>query len=244
MLQGRLDNAYALSRPPGHHCLPDFPNGFCLINNIGVAIRSAQMAGLGQRFAVIDWDVHHGNGTEAVFYEDPDVLTISIHQEHNYPLDTGEIDKRGSGAGIGKNMNIPLPPGAGHATYLEAMERLVLPAVRAHQPDAIVIACGFDAAAADPLGHMLAHADTFREMTRMVLGLAGEVCAGRVVAVHEGGYSEWYVPFCGHAVLEEMSGSAVTVPDPMAEAYRIRQPNARMQAVFSDLIGEYVDYFA
>ncbi len=244
VLQGRLDNAYALSRPPGHHCLPDFPNGFCLINNIGVAIRSAQMAGLGQRFAVIDWDVHHGNGTEAVFYEDPDVLTISIHQEHNYPLDTGEIDKRGSGAGIGKNMNIPLPPGAGHATYLEAMERLVLPAVRAHQPDAIVIACGFDAAAADPLGHMLAHADTFREMTRMVLGLAGEVCAGRVVAVHEGGYSEWYVPFCGHAVLEEMSGSAVTVPDPMAEAYRIRQPNARMQAVFSDLIGEYVDYFA
>ena len=90
VLEGQVDNAYALSRPPGHHCLPDFPNGFCLLSNLGVAIRAAQAAGLVRRVAVIDWDVHHGNGTEAVFIDDPDVLAISLHQERNYPVDTGE----------------------------------------------------------------------------------------------------------------------------------------------------------
>lgn len=244
VLDGSLDVAYSLSRPPGHHALPDTPNGFCLINNIGVAIRAAQAEGRARRFVVLDWDVHHGNGTEAVFYDDPDVLTISIHQEHNYPLDTGEIDKRGEGAGLGANMNIPLPPGAGHATYLEAMERLVLPAIRAHAPDVIIVASGYDAAAADPLGHMLAHAATFNEMTRMVMDLADDICGGKVVAVHEGGYAEWYVPFCGHAMIEALSGSDITAPDPMAQTYAIRQPNARMQAVFSQLIDEYVAYFA
>lgn len=89
VLQGHAPNAYALSRPPGHHCLPDFPNGFCLLANIAIAIRAAQAAGLAQRIAVVDWDVHHGNGTEANFYEDADVLTISLHQDRNYPLDTG-----------------------------------------------------------------------------------------------------------------------------------------------------------
>ncbi len=243
VLRGELDNAYALSRPPGHHALPDFPNGFCLLNNIGIAIHAARAAGLARRVAVIDWDVHHGNGTEAVFYDDPDVLTISIHQEHNYPLDTGEIDKRGAGAGEGANMNIPLPPGAGHATWLEVMERLVLPRVRAHKPEVIVIASGYDAAAADPLAHMLLHADSFRQMTRMLRDLADEMCAGRLVAVHEGGYADWYVPFCGHAVIEEMAESPTTAPDPMAETYRIRQPNARSQAFFSGLIDEFERYF-
>jgi acetoin utilization deacetylase AcuC-like enzyme len=244
VLSGEVDNAYALSRPPGHHSLPDLPNGFCLLNNIGVAVRAAQAAGLAQRVVVLDWDVHHGNGTEAVFYDDPEVLTISIHQEHNYPLDTGEIDKRGAGAGAGANINIPLPPGAGHATYLEVMERLVLPAIRAHRPEVIVVASGYDAAAADPLGHMLAHVATFGEMTRMVRALADELCGGQLVAVHEGGYSEWYVPFCGHAVVQEMSGSAITAPDPMAATYSARQPNARMQAVFSDIVNDYVAFFA
>ncbi len=244
VLEGELETAYALSRPPGHHALPELPNGFCLINNIGVALRAAQAEGRLRRAAVVDWDVHHGNGTEAVFYDDPEVLTISIHQEHNYPLDTGGIEARGRGAGLGANMNIPLPPGAGHASYLAAMDRLVLPALRAHRPEVIVIASGFDAAVADPLGRMLAHAATFREMTRRMVAVAGELCAGRVVAVHEGGYSEWYVPFCGHAVLEELSGSPVTAPDPMAETYARRQPNPRMQAVFGDILAEYVAFFS
>jgi acetoin utilization deacetylase AcuC-like enzyme len=108
-----VENAYALSRPPGHHCLPDFPNGFCLLNNIAIAVEAAMAEGLSQRVAVIDWDVHHGNGTEAIFYDRDDVLTISIHQERNYPQDSGDFEDRGSDAGEGYNLNIPLPPGAG-----------------------------------------------------------------------------------------------------------------------------------
>ncbi len=244
VLEGRLDNAYALSRPPGHHCLPDFPNGFCLLANLAIAIRAAQAAGLVRRVAVIDWDVHHGNGTEAIFYDEAEVLTISLHQERNYPLDTGAAQDRGRGAGLGANMNIPLPPGAGHATYIEAMERLVAPAIRAHQPEVIVVACGFDAGALDPLGRMLASAETFREMTAIARALAGELCGGRLMMAHEGGYNEVHVPFCGHAVLEAMSDAQAHAPDPLAETIAARQPSARMQAVFSGLIGELEDFFS
>lgn len=113
VVTGEVQNAYALSRPPGHHALPDWPNGFCLINNIAVAIRAAQAEGHVRRVAVVDWDVHHGNGTEAIFYDDPDVLTISLHQERNYPLDSGASEDRGHAAGLGFNINLPLPPGLG-----------------------------------------------------------------------------------------------------------------------------------
>ena len=155
VLTGAATNAYALSRPPGHHCLPDWPNGFCLLANIAIAIRAAQAKGLARRIAVVDWDVHHGNGTEAIFLSDPSVLTLSIHQEWNYPLDTGAATVRGEGKGHGFNLNIPLPPGAGHESYLEVMERIVLPALARFRPEAIMVACGYDAAALDPLGRML-----------------------------------------------------------------------------------------
>lgn len=242
VLTGKLTNAYALSRPPGHHCLPDFPNGFCLLANLAIAIRTMQAEGHARRFAVLDWDVHHGNGTEAVFIEDPDVLTISIHQERNYPIDTGDADVRGEGAGQGANINVPLPPGGGHRTYLEAMERIALPAIRAFEPEIIVIANGYDAALIDPLSCMLATADTFRQMTRMVMELADDICDGRLMMAHEGGYSEVYVPFCGHAVLEEMSGSETRAPDPLAEVFAARQPNVRMEAVYSELLKELASF--
>lgn len=232
--RGQCRNAYALSRPPGHHCLPDFPNGFCLLANIAIAIEAMIARGQGARFAVVDWDVHHGNGTEAIFYDRADVLTISLHQEHCYPQDTGEIEAQGRGAGLGANVNVPLPPGAGHAAYLEAMERIVVPRLRAFGADLVFVACGFDAAGFDPLSRMLCSAQTFRAMTSMIM----EVTGGRFVAAHEGGYSEMYVPFCGHAMLEEMSGSAIHAPDPMAERIAGQQPNARMQAFHSTLIEE------
>lgn len=238
VLRGDLDNAYALSRPPGHHCLPDWPNGFCLLANIAIAIESARAEGLVGRVAVIDWDVHHGNGTEAVYYDRADTLTISIHQERNYPLDTGDVADRGTGAGTGYNMNIPLVPGAGHVAYLEVMEKIVLPALDAFRPEAIVIACGYDASAFDPLARMLATAETFREMTRMVKDAAARLCQGRLLLVHEGGYSEAYVPFCGHATIEALTGSATAAPDPMGYAVAARQPNARFNAFVSTLIDE------
>lgn len=227
---GALDNAYALSRPPGHHCLPDFPNGFCLLANIAIAIEEAQSKGRAKRVVVLDWDVHHGNGTEAIYYDRDDVLTISIHQEGNYPLDTGAFADRGRGAGEGFNLNLPLPAGAGHTAYLHVMDRIVLPQIEAFAPDLIIVACGFDASAIDPLARMLATAQTFREMTKRVKDAAERLCDGRLVLVHEGGYSEAYVPFCGHATLEALSGSTITAPDPLAEALNIRQPNPRFDA--------------
>jgi acetoin utilization deacetylase AcuC-like enzyme len=230
VLTGTARNAYALSRPPGHHCTADFPNGFCLLNNIAVAIRAAQAGGLVRRVAVVDWDVHHGNGTEAIFWHDPDVLTISLHQDRNYPLDTGGVDAVGGPGAEGSNLNLPLPPGCGHAAYLHAMERVVLPALTRFRPEVIIVACGFDAAAVDPLGRMLLTADTFRAMTRQLIQAAATLCGGKLVLVHEGGYSEVYVPFCGHAVLQELSGAPVTAPDPLATTLQKRQPDARFDA--------------
>ena len=243
VLTGAATNAYALSRPPGHHCLPDWPNGFCLLANIAIAIRAAQKKGLARRIAVVDWDVHHGNGTEAIFLSDPSVLTLSIHQEWNYPLDTGATTVRGEGKGHGFNMNIPLPPGAGHESYLEVMERIVLPALARFRPEAIVVACGYDAAALDPLGRMLATAETFRLMTRKMMQAAEDLCDGKLILVHEGGYSETYVPFCGHAVIEEMSGTAIRVPDPLAETVAARQPGPAWQAHLSAHIAELAGFF-
>ncbi len=243
VLEGKYQNAYALSRPPGHHCLPDWPNGFCLMNNIGIAIKSALANQLAHKIAVVDWDVHHGNGTEAIFFDDRNVLTISIHQERNYPLDTGGIDAKGKGAGLGFNMNIPLPPGAGHATYVEAMQRLILPKLRAFNPDVIVVACGFDASGVDPLSRMLAGSETFREMTRLLMQAADELCSGKLAMAHEGGYSEVHVPFCGHAVLEEMSGSEITAKDPLGPRLQGQQPGPAIQSFYSNLIGEFVREF-
>ncbi len=241
VLTGTCRNAYALSRPPGHHCLPDWQNGFCLLANIAIAIEAARAKGQAKRFAVLDWDVHHGNGTEAIYYSDPDVLTISLHQDHNYPLDTGDVSDRGEGAGEGTNLNIPLPPGTGHKGYLAAMKRLALPAIRAFEPEVLIIACGFDASAFDPLSRMLASAETFRAMTAQVKDLAEDICAGRLMMAHEGGYSEVYVPFCGHAVLQEMSGSPITAPDPFKATLEARQPSARFDAFVETLIAEMAD---
>ncbi|MGJ8547121.1 MAG: class II histone deacetylase [Sulfitobacter sp.] len=236
--RGELENAYALSRPPGHHCLPDFPNGFCLLANIAVAIEAARAKGLAKRFVVLDWDVHHGNGTEAIFYDRDDVLSISLHQEGNYPLDTGAIGDRGRGAGEGFNINLPMYAGSGHTAYLHALERLVLPAITQFAPDMIIVACGYDAAVPDPLSTMLATADTFRQMTARVKQAAQTLCDGKLVLVHEGGYSEAYVPFCGHATLEALSGSAITAPDPLAQGFAIRQPSPKFDAFLRSSIDD------
>ncbi len=240
VLTGELANAYALTRPPGHHALPDYPNGFCLFANIAIAIEAAKAEGKATRFAVIDWDVHHGNGTEAIFYERDDVFTVSIHQDRNYPTDKGSAQDRGAGIGQGYNLNVPLPPGSGHNAYVEAMERLALPTVRAFAPDVVIIACGFDASGIDPLGRMMCHQATYQAMTEQVMHLAADVCDARLVMAHEGGYSEVYVPFCGHAVVAAMAGSDVTAPDPFGETWFLRQPNAEFDAFVSGQLDRMV----
>lgn len=230
VLKGTHENAYALARPPGHHCEAATPMGFCLMANIAIAIEAAKAKHPDLRVAVLDWDVHHGNGTESLFYDRPDVLTISFHQEGNYPLETGHLMDRGKDAGEGANINLPLPAGAGHTAYLHAIDRVAFPAVEVFNPDLIIVACGFDAAAVDPLARMLATAETFREMTLKIKALAERICDGKLVLSHEGGYSEIYVPFCGHATLEALSGSKIAAPDPMARALNNRQPGPRFDA--------------
>ncbi|MBS9717152.1 class II histone deacetylase [Pseudohalocynthiibacter aestuariivivens] len=244
VLKGEVENSYALSRPPGHHCLPDFPNGFCLMANLAIAIEAAFAEKLCGRVAVIDWDVHHGNGTEAIYYERDNVLAISLHQERNYPQDTGFVADRGEGAGKGCNINIPLPPGGGHVMYLEAMDRIVMPALYQFKPDVIVIANGYDASALDMLSRMLATANTFAQMTTRVKQAANDLCNGRLMMAHEGGYSELYVPFCGHAVLSEMSGSKIEAPDPLLSRVNGQQPSERLNAFYSELLAEMQEFFS
>jgi len=213
VLTGAVRNVYALVRPPGHHAVQDRGMGFCVFNNIAVAIRHAQRVHGVRRVAVVDWDVHHGNGTQTIFYEDPSVLTISIHQDGCYPLESGSIQERGAGPGLGTNLNAPLPPGSGHDAYLTTFEQVVGPALERFKPQLVIVASGFDASAYDPMGRMLLHSDSYRALTEMMMQLTD----GRLALIHEGGYSEFYVPFCGLAVVEKLAGRRTEVRDPYLE---------------------------
>lgn len=238
VLSGTARNAFSLSRPPGHHCLPDTPMGFCLLANIPIAIQAARAKHGVKRVAVVDWDVHHGNGTQAIYYEDSDTLTISLHQDRCFPPGYSGAEDRGAGKGAGANINIPLLPGGGHAVYMRAFERIVIPALEAFKPDLIVVASGLDASAVDPLARMNLHSDSYRAMTRSISDAANRLCEGRLVIVHEGGYSETYVPFCGHAVLEALSGESSDVVDPLMPMALAWQPDERFDALQFQIIEE------
>lgn len=219
VLDGRVRNAYALVRPPGHHARPETGMGFCMLGNAAIAIAKAQASRPGLRVAVMDWDVHHGNGTQAIFWEDPSVLTISMHQDQLFPAETGFLDECGGGRGEGYALNIPLPAGTGNEGYLHALSEVVVPAIRRFSPDAIVIPSGFDASCFDPLGRMSVTADGYRAMTRVMMELADEACQGRLMLTHEGGYSPTYVPICGVSVLSELCGVDVDVVHPLYRTF-------------------------
>lgn len=216
IIDGDLDNAYVLCRPPGHHAVRDAAMGFCLFANAAIGIRHAQKRGL-IRVATVDWDVHHGNGTQSIFYNDPNVLTISIHQNNLYPPNSGSIDEKGEKEGIGTNLNIPLPPGSGSGAYRHAFKELVMPALSAFDPEIIFLPCGYDASAMDPLGVMMLSSSDYAWMTNEIVQFAENGCEGRIVVTHEGGYSDVHVPFCGLAVLEALSGIDSGVEDPFDE---------------------------
>jgi acetoin utilization deacetylase AcuC-like enzyme len=210
-----VQNAYALVRPPGHHAEAALGRGFCIFGNVAIAALHARHSRGIERIATVDWDVHHGNGTQKAFYSDPNTLTISIHQDRWFPRESGMLEETGDGAGDGFNINVPLPPGSGHGAYLATFERVVIPALRAFRPQLIFVPSGFDGSMYDPLGRMMAYSETYRLMTRMMMEVAGELCEGRLVLSHEGGYAATYVPFCGLAVMEELTGIKSEVDDPM-----------------------------
>ncbi len=226
--KGEVDNAYSLTRPPGHHAERDRGRGFCIFNNIGLGVLNALSEGLTDRVAIVDWDVHHGNGTQQVFYDRSDVLTISIHQDMLYPADMGKVDEIGEAEGEGFNLNVPLPAGCGGGAYLAAMDQVVLPALEAFKPSLIVVACGYDASYFDPMSHMMLVSVHYREMTQKIMQAAEQLCDGRILFNHEGGYSDFYVPLCGLAVIEELTGIQTAVRDPYAGTKHV--PNQALQA--------------
>ena len=220
VLDGRVRAAYAMIRPPGHHALAGAGMGYCVFNNIAVAARYAQRRGA-RRPMIVDWDVHHGNGTQAAFYEDQSVLFLSLHQESWYPAASGSLDQVGADVGIGSTINIPLPAGSGDRAYLEAFDRLIVPAARRFQPDLLLVSAGQDAAMFDPLGRMMLTMDGFHALGLRARALAEQMCGGRLVLVQEGGYSLPYAPFCALGTLCGAAGASLPVPDPYAGSSEI-----------------------
>jgi|KBSSwiStaDraftv2_1062776.scaffolds.fasta_scaffold34462_3 acetoin utilization deacetylase AcuC-like enzyme len=211
---GRVRNAYALVRPPGHHAGPAGGSGYCVFSNVALtALHLQRERGVG-RVAIVDWDVHHGNGTQATFWTDPSVLAISLHQDGLFPVGSGHREETGAGEGEGATINVPLPAGSGRAAYLDAFDRVVRPALDRFAPQFVLVASGLDASMCDPLGRMNLTSECFGVLTDRVLDAAGELCDGRLVLCHEGGYSSAYVPYCGLAIVERLAGVATGVADP------------------------------
>jgi acetoin utilization deacetylase AcuC-like enzyme len=207
VLGGGADNAFAMVRPPGHHALPERAMGFCFFNNVAIAARYLlAIKGL-SRVMIIDWDLHHGNGTQEIFYESSDVLYVSLHQFPHYP-GTGSLYELGAGAGEGYTVNAPLPATFGDAEYLRVFDELVMPLGRKFKPEFILVSAGFDCHFRDPLGAMEVSEAGFAAMTRRIKRLAAETCEGRMVAALEGGYDLQALAESGRAVLEELGREA------------------------------------
>jgi acetoin utilization deacetylase AcuC-like enzyme len=208
VVEGEIDNAFVCCRPPGHHASMEQAMGFCLFNSVAVAARYLQSRHGLERIAILDWDVHHGNGTQEIFYADPAVLFVSLHQDDLYPKGLGAVEQRGAGEGEGATVNIPLPAGTGDEGYRYAFEEVVAPVVKRFRPDFILVSAGQDAAATDPHGRMSMTTEGFRALTRKTKRRAEQLCGGRVVAFLEGGYSLDHLPLCNLAVVEELAGLA------------------------------------
>jgi acetoin utilization deacetylase AcuC-like enzyme len=187
VISGELSSAFCAVRPPGHHAETQTAMGFCLFNNVAVGARYAQKKHGLERVAILDWDVHHGNGTQEIFYDDPTVLYISLHQYPYYP-GSGAASETGSGAGVGYTVNCPMPAGSGWKEYEAAFRSTILPALHRFQPQLLMISAGFDAHRDDPLAHIQLTDDSFAEMTKMMMEIASAYCNGKIVSVLEGGY--------------------------------------------------------
>lgn len=207
----RVRNAFVAARPPGHHALPDRAMGFCLLNNVAIGARHLQAVHGLKRVLIVDWDVHHGNGTQAIFNEDASVLYFSTHQFPFYP-GTGAHGERGTGAGAGATVNMPLPAGSGDAEILAAFREHLIPAADTFRPDFVLISAGFDAHDADPLANLQVTETGYAELTAIVTSLADRFAAGRIVSVLEGGYDLQALPLAVEAHIRALAISEGKVP--------------------------------
>ena len=187
IVSGSIDHAFCAVRPPGHHAEHDRAMGFCLFNNVAIAARYLQRKHGIARVLIVDWDVHHGNGTQHAFYDDPSVLFFSTHQYPHYP-GTGRPSEEGEGAGKGTTINVPMTAGEGDEVYCRLFEKVLIPAADNFKPDFVVLSAGFDAHRNDPLASMGLTEDGYAELTRLVVQIAQRHCNGRVLSSLEGGY--------------------------------------------------------
>ncbi|MBA3947401.1 MAG: histone deacetylase [Herpetosiphonaceae bacterium] len=202
---GTVANAFAVVRPPGHHATATRAMGFCLVNNVAVAAQYA-LDHLGvKRIAIIDWDVHHGNGTQDIFYGNAQVLYCSTHNYPFYP-GTGHWQEMGQGVGYGTTLNVPLPPGTDETAFVRTYDELIIPALRRFEPDMIMVSAGYDAHWADPLGAMLVSTTGYALVATKVYNLAADVCGGRIVCALEGGYHPPALVECIIATLQVLRG--------------------------------------
>jgi len=187
LFAGRIHSGFALVRPPGHHAEADRGMGFCIYNNVAVAARYAQDRGWARKILIVDWDLHHGNGTQHMFEADNSVLYFSTHQYPFYP-GTGSAEEVGNGKGAGYTVNVPLPGGQGNADFLHIYQEILAPIAEQFQPDLVLVSAGFDIYDQDPLGSMRVTADGFGEITRCLRRIAEAHCRGRILLTLEGGY--------------------------------------------------------
>ncbi|MGC9435933.1 MAG: histone deacetylase family protein [Methanomicrobiales archaeon] len=205
VLSGAVKNAFALIRPPGHHAGRNFSGGFCYINNVAVMSRAIQRAGL-ERVMIIDWDAHHGDGTQDIFYGDPDVLFVSVHQEGIFP-GSGSVDEIGEGEGTGRTINLPIPSGSSDDVYRLLTEEIVIPAAREFRPDFIAVSAGQDNHFTDHRTDLAMTARGYADMMSRISALSGELCERRLVAVLEGGYGvETALPYVNLGIIAALGG--------------------------------------
>jgi acetoin utilization deacetylase AcuC-like enzyme len=202
---GELRNAFVGTRPPGHHATAGQAMGFCMVNHVAVAARHLQATGRAERVAIVDWDVHHGNGTQEIFWRDPDVHYLSLHQWPHYP-GTGAVEERGEGEGRGMTRNVPLAAGTSRDDYLAAFRKALAAVGREFAPDFILVSAGFDALAGDPLGGLLLEPADFHAMTQEVMWWAEKECGGRLVMALEGGYDPSRTGAAAVACLRALAG--------------------------------------
>lgn len=215
VMTGTVQQCLALVRPPGHHAMAEKGMGFCIFANVAVAAHHARRRYGLERILILDWDVHHGNGTQDAFYDDPGVLFVSLHQDGLYPAGWGAAEDTGTGAGTGYTVNIPLPPGSGDAAYLAAFERVIEPIATKFAPELVIVSAGQDASASDALGRMCLTTEAYRRMTGVMQRIAAQSAGGRLVVAQEGGYSELYGPYCTLAIAEALLGERTGIEEPI-----------------------------
>ncbi|BCX03644.1 MAG: histone deacetylase [Candidatus Roseilinea sp.] len=256
VMQGVVKRAFALVRPPGHHAFADHGEGFCLFNNVAFAAKHAlddidaehdyawspsavrnHRNARPERVMIVDFDVHHGNGTQAIFYDDPRVLYVSIHEYGWVYPGTGAADERGSGVGRGATINVPLPPETGDFGYALVFDEILVPAARRFKPNLLLVSAGFDAHWRDPLAHMHVSLAGFARMMRVLCELSDELCGGRMVVVLEGGYDLQALSYGVLNSLRIMQGDLADIEDPLGPCPAEEAPVEDLIANFATLNG-------